>query len=333
WLVSTDSGLSFREIHSKTQNLASHPDAFTYKSDAPIDQVKFLLYEPHADVSRAGVVEIRVFSLTSNLVLGLDPTHNYVANGTWSSSETVDGASVTRGEPKHAIDGDDDTDFRVPYGARQPSYLAATGVSATGAVSDIADFRLDIGLGATLAVDIVHLRFTYRSASFRVQLRESAIGTWTESCLWASALGDLGAASTEDIPEFACSSSRIVKVDAFNYYFAMPITTFGTYYRRLLRITLMRDSMVDRAGDDWIMGLAAVEAYSAFDNIAMRSTPLTSQITSPSADPALAVDGDFDTYWYTVTPASSNPTYTLDLGSCVDISKVTLWFGSQAYTA
>ncbi|KAF4710707.1 hypothetical protein FOZ63_022635, partial [Perkinsus olseni] len=82
-----------------------------------------------------------------------------------------------------------------------------------------------------------------------------------------------------------------------------------------------------------IMGLAAVEAYSAFDNIAMRSAPLTSQITSPSADPVLAVDGDFDTYWYTVTPASSNPTYTLDLGSCVDISKVTLWFGSQAYTA
>lgn len=38
-------------------------------------------------------------------------------------------------------------------------------------------------------------------------------------------------------------------------------------------------------------------------------------------------------YWYTTVSASSNPTYTLDLGSCVYISQVTLWFGAQAYTS
>lgn len=44
------------------------------------------------------------------------------------------------------------------------------------------------------------------------------------------------------------------------------------------------------------MGLSAVEVYSAFENIALKSTPLISQISTPSADPALAIDGHFDTY-------------------------------------
>ncbi|KAF4673381.1 hypothetical protein FOL47_010627 [Perkinsus chesapeaki] len=333
WLISMDNGLSYREIYSATQNTVSNPNPFTYKSHAPIQKVKLVIEQPHSNAATAGVVEVRIFGLTSNLALGLDSTYNYVAGTSWLAAEAGEGIFVTRGDPIHAIDGDDSTDFRVPYGARQPSYLSITGVSATGAVSDVTDFGIIVDLNARLPIDVVHLRLSYRSAAFRVQLRDGATESWRDSCFWSPALGDLGLLSTEDAIEYSCPSGRIVKIDPFNYYFAMRIRAFGTFYRRFLRVTLMKDSMVDRAGDDWIMGLAAIEAYSAFDNIAITSTPLATQITAPSADTSLAVDGDLETFWYTDVPASQQPTYTLDLGSCVNLSKVILWFGAQAYTA